>query len=320
MTSLAPTLTLRQRLSRADVRLSPYLYIAPFFALFALVGAFPLLYTGWVALHEWHLIRGAGDFVGLKNFTTVLQQDQFWRALRNTVSIFLLSSGPQVVLAITIAALLDHQLRARTFWRMGVLLPYVVAPVAVALIFGNLFAERYGLVNYGLSLLGLAPVEWLTDVLPSHLAIATMVNFRYTGYNALIFLAAMQAIPRDYYEAAMIDGATRLRAFFSVTLPLLRPTLIFVVVTATIGGLQIFDEPRLYDPAGTGGPDRQFQTVTLYLYQLGWTQKNFGRAAAVAWLLFLLISGVAVLNFLVARLVASTADQPRIGGRPWRAR
>ena len=320
MTTLAPTLTLRQRLSRADVRVSPYLYIAPFFALFAVIGAFPLLYTGWVALHEWHLIRGPGDFVGLKNFATVLQQDQFWRALRNTVSIFLLSSGPQVVLAITIAALLDHQLRARTFWRMGVLLPYVVAPVAVALIFGNLFAERYGLVNYGLSLLGLGPVEWLTDVLPSHLAVATMVNFRYTGYNALIFLAAMQAIPRDYYEAAMIDGAGRVRAFFAVTLPLLRPTLIFVVVTATIGGLQIFDEPRLYDPTGTGGPDRQFQTVTLYLYQLGWTQKNFGRAAAVAWLLFLLIVVIALLNFLFARLLASTADQPRIGGRPWRAR
>ena len=320
MTTLVPTLTVRQRLSRADVRVSPYLYIAPFFALFALVGAFPLLYTGWVALHEWHLIRGGGDFVGLKNFATVLQQDQFWRALRNTVSIFLLSSGPQVVLAIAIAALLDHQLRARTFWRMGVLLPYVVAPVAVALIFGNLFAERYGVVNYALSLLGLGPVEWLTGVLPSHLAVATMVNFRYTGYNALIFLAAMQAIPRDYYEAAMIDGAGRLRAFFGVTLPLLRPTLIFVVVTATIGGLQIFDEPRLYDPTGTGGPDRQFQTVTLYLYQLGWTQKNFGRAAAVAWLLFLLIVGIALLNFLVARLLASTADHPRIGGRPWRAR
>jgi cellobiose transport system permease protein len=132
-----------------------------------------------------------------------------------------------------------------------------------------------------------------------------MVNFRWTGYNALIFLAAMQTIPRDYYEAAAIDGAGRIRSFFSITIPQLRATIIFIVITSTIGGLQIFDEPRMFDQYGQGGADRQWQTLTIYLYQLGWNQKNFGRAAAVAWLLFLIIVVFAVINFLVTRRIAS---------------
>ncbi len=257
-----------------------------------------------MSLHAWNLIGGQGDFTGLKNYTDVLAQPYFWNALKNTVSIFLLSSVPQVVLALLIAAALNGPLRARTVWRMGVLLPYVVAPVAVALIFSDLFGDRFGLVNHLLEGVGLPAVQWHKEVLPSHVAIATMVDFRWTGYNALIFLAAMQAIPKDYYEAALIDGASRWRTFRSITIPQLRATIIFVVVTSTIGGLQIFDEPRMYDQYGLGGADRQWQTVTLYLYQLGWTQKNFGRAAAVAWMLFVIIIVFALVNFLLTRRIA----------------
>ena len=296
---------LRPRLSRWDIKLSPYLYVSPFFILFALVGAFPLLYTAYVSLHQWHLIGGEGPFVGFENYRYVLGQEYFWRSLRNTVSIFLLSSVPQVILALLIAAALDSPLRARTWWRMGVLLPYVVAPVAVALIFNDLFGYRFGLINHALGWVGQGPIAWHRDVLPSHLAIATMVNFRWTGYNALIFLAAMQAIPRDFYEAAEIDGAGRVRQFLSITVPQLRATIIFVVITSTIGGLQIFDEPRMYDQFGLGGADRQWQTLTIYLYQVGWTQKNFGRAAAIAWLLFLIIIIVGLTNFYLTRRIAS---------------
>lgn len=296
---------LRQRLSRYEAKASPYLYISPFFVLFGLVGLFPLAYTAWVSVHEWNLIGGQGDFVGLKNFSDVLGQPYFWNSLRNTFSIFLLSSVPQVICALLIAAALDSGLRARTFWRMGVLLPYVIAPVAVVLIFNDLFGDKFGLINQVLGMIGIEPVQWHKDVLASHVAIATMVNFRWTGYNALIFLAAMQTIPRDYYEAAAIDGAGRIRSFFSITIPQLRATIIFIVITSTIGGLQIFDEPRMYDQYGQGGADRQWQTLTLYLYQLGWNQKNFGRASAVAWLLFLIIVVFAVVNFLVTRRIAS---------------
>ncbi len=303
--------TARQRLSRLDVRLSPYLYISPFFILFAVVGLYPLLYTAFVSLHDWHLIGGQGDFVGLKNYVDVLAQQRFGRALGNTFSIFLLSSVPQVIAAIAIAALLDANLREKTFWRMGVLLPYVVAPVAVSLIFSKLFADQSGLVNTLLATIGIDPIGFHSDRLASHLAIATMVNFRWTGYNTLIFLAAMQAVPRDLYEAAIVDGASRWRQFWSVTVPMLRATIIFVVITSTIGGLQIFDEPRMYDTLGLGGADRQWMTMTMYLYELGWgAQKSFGRAAAVAWILFGIIIAIGMVNFLLTQRIAS-GDAPR---------
>ena len=288
---------------RLDVKASPYLYISPFFILFFIVGLFPLVYTAYVSVHDWHLIGGQGDLVGLKNYTDVLQQPNFYKALRNTFSIFLLSSVPQVMAAIVIAYLLDTNLRAKTFWRMGVLLPYVVAPVAVSMIFAKIFADQSGLVNAVLANLGAAGIGWHADPLAAHIAIATMVNFRWTGYNALIFLAAMQAIPRD------VIGAARWRTFFSITIPMLRPTIIFVVITSTIGGLQIFDEPRMFDTLGQGGADRQWMTLTMYIYELGWgAQKSFGRAAAVSWILFLIIILVGVINYLITRSIASSSS------------
>ena len=299
-----------QRLSRWDFKFSPYLYISPFFILFAITGLFPLIYTAVVSMHEWNLLGGQGDFVGLANFTDVLAQPTFWKSLRNTFSIFLLSSVPQVFLAILIAAMLDQNLRAATFWRMGVLLPYVVAPVAVSMIFGRLFADQYGLVNSLLGLVGVDPVAWHSNTFASHIAISSMVTFRWTGYNALIFLAAMQAVPRELYEAAIIDGASRARQFFSVTVPQIRATIIFVVITSTIGGLQIFDEPRMFDAQGLGGADRQWMTTVLYLYDVAWgNQKNFGRAAAIAWMLFLLILVIGLINFFVTQRISSSGTK-----------
>src|SRR5690554_456076 len=299
-------ITFSHRLNRWDVKVSPYLYISPFFILFGLTGLFPLVYTAYVSMFDWHIIGGQGDFVGLGNFEWVLGQERFWQALGNTFSIFLLSAVPQVILAMIIAAILDRNLRAKTFWRMGVLVPYVVAPVAVSLIFSNMFADQHGLINNALTNIGLDPVGWHSETVPSHLAIATMVNFRWTGYNALILLAGMQAISRDYYEAATIDGAGRIRQFFSITIPQLRPTLIFVIIMSTIGGLQIFDEPRLYDQYGQGGANGQWMTLTIYLYNLGWGQLNFGRAAAVAWLLFLVIVVIGLINYFITKRIASS--------------
>jgi len=299
----------RHTISRWDVKVSPYLYISPFFILFAITGLFPLLYTGYVSMHEWSLIGGEGDFVGFDNFAFVLGQEKFWVSLRNTFSIFLFSSLPQVLIALVIAAVLDTNIRAKTFWRMGVLLPYIVTPVAIAIIFSVMFGDKYGIINTVLTNIGLPAVGWHSEVIPSHIAIATMVNFRWTGYQALIFLAAMQAIPRDYYEAAMIDGASRARRFFSITIPQLRPTIIFVVVTSTIGGLQIFDEPRLYDQYGTGGSDGQWRTLTMYIYNLGWGELNFGRASAVAWLLFIIIIIFGAINLAITQRISSAGSK-----------
>ncbi len=301
-------LTMRQRLSRFDVKASPYLYVSPFFVLFALIGLFPLGYTFVVSVHEWDLLTGQGPFVGLDNFTAILGDRMFWNSIANTISIFLLSTIPQLTVAIIIAYLLDQGLRAKTFWRMSVLLPFVVTPVAVALIFSSIFNEADGLANNLLNVFGIPDQAWKHDTFLSHVAIATMVNFRWTGYNALILLAAMQAVPRDLYESAAIDGAGAARRFFSITVPSIRPTLIFVVITATIGGLQIFAEPKLFDPStagGIGGSDRQFQTTVLFMWELAFFRRDFGEAAAVAWLLFLLIVVIGLVNFLISRRIAT---------------
>jgi cellobiose transport system permease protein len=293
----------RHRLSKLDTKVSPYLFVAPFFILFGAIGMFPLLYTAYVSLFDWEVGADEPTFIGIDNYKTLFADDQFWNALFNTFSIFVLSSAPQIVVAVALAALLNENLRARTGWRMGVLLPYVASLVALTIIFGNLFGPQYGLVNNVLSAVGISPIDWQADTFGSHIAIASMVNWRWTGYNALIVLAAMQAIPRDIYEAAVVDGASALRRFFSITLPLLKPTLIFVIVTSTIGGLQIFTEPKLFEPSGGsgGGAEHQYQTVVLYLYQSAFQGLDLGYASAIAWVLFLIIIGVAGLNFFLTR-------------------
>ena len=305
--------TWKDRVGRIEYRWSPYLYIAPFFVVFAITALYPLLYTARVSLHQWHLIGGEQGIGGFQNYVDVVQQPTFWIALRNTFSIFLLSSVPQIIVAVLLAWVLDANLRARTFWRMGVLLPYVVAPVAVAMIFTKVFADQSGMANALLGMVGIDPIGWHANAFASHIAIANMVNFRWTGYNTLILLAAMQAIPQDLYEAATVDGAGRLRQFFSVTIPQLRSTIIFVVITSTIGGLQIFDEPRMFDTMGNGGADKQWLTLTMYLYQLGWgPQKSFGRASAIAWILFLIIILIGMVNFAITRRIAAGgADSSR---------
>ncbi|CAN5125978.1 sugar ABC transporter permease [soil metagenome] len=301
-------LSLKNRLNRLDVKASPYVYIAPFFILFGVVGLFPLGYTFVVSLNNWNLLTGPGEWVGLGNYLTELKDPFFWNSLFNTVSIFLLSAIPQLVFAVFIAAVLDQNLRGKTFWRMSVILPYVVTPVAVTLIFSSAFDEKYGLINNILTALNLHPIMWKSEVLPAHIAIATMVNWRWTGYNALILLAAMQAVPRDIHESAALDGAGAVRRFFSMTLPSIRPTMIFVIITATIGGLQIFTEPKLFNPtvATPGGSGRQYQTTVLYLWDMAFNRQSFGRASAIAWLLFIIIVAFGVLNFLISRRIAST--------------
>ncbi len=296
--------TLRERLARWDVKVSPYLYIAPFFVVFGIAGLFPLLYTAYVSLFDWEVGDDHPKFLGLGNYVELMGDGQFWHALVNTLSIFVLSSGPQIVIAVLLAALLNTRLRWAAGWRVGVLLPYAASLVALGIIFANLFGPNYGLVNSIFEALGLDRVDWQANRFASHVAIATMVNWRWTGYNALIVLAAMQALPKDVMEAAIVDGAGAIRRFVSVTLPMLRPTLIFVIITSTIGGLQIFTEPKLFDAmpgSNNGGSQHQFQTVTLYLYQSGFEGFDLGYASAIAWVLFVLIIVIALLNFLLTR-------------------
>lgn len=300
-------LTLRQRLSRWDARWSPYLFVLPFFVVFIAIGLYPMAYTGYLSFFSWPRFgasHGAG--VGWANYAHVLQDPVFHKAFWNTIGIFLLSSVPQILIATVVAAMLDSNLRGRTWWRMSVLLPFVVAPAAIALIFGSLFADKSGLVNEVLHGIGLPELQWHSNRLASWVAIASMVNFRWTGYNALIILAAMQAVPRSLYEAACIDGANRVKQFLHVTLPSIRPTMLFVIITSTIGGLQIFTEPSLFDTnlQHQGGAAYQYQTLTMYVVNTANSATNpYPRAAAATWILVLIIIVFALLNFLLTRAV-----------------
>lgn len=292
-----------------DIVASPYLYITPFFLLFLTFMLFPLGYTLYVSLNDWHLI-GADQraWAGLDNYRQLLGDRHFWNALRNTFSIWLASTVPQLVLALLLAHLLNLRLRAKTAFRMGVLVPNVASLVAVTIIFAQLFGRDFGLVNWMIGLAGVEPVDWQGGRATSHFAIAVMVVWRWTGYYALIFLAAMQAIPKEQYEAASLDGAGGFQLLRSITIPALRPVIIFSVMLSTIYGLQIFAEPLLFDSkpgSVTGGSGRQFQTLTVYLYEQGFRNFDFGYAATVGWVMFLVVVIVALLNYTLARRIRS---------------
>ncbi|MFB6726468.1 carbohydrate ABC transporter permease [Kribbella sp. NPDC056345] len=286
------------------MKLAPYFFIAPFFVLFAIFGAFPLVYTGWVSLHDWHLI-GEHTFVGFGNYSTLFADPDFWNALRNTVGIFVLATVPQLMIALATANLLNRKIRARTFFRMGVLIPNVTSVAAVGIVFGQLFARDVGLVNYVVTRLGLDAVDWQANTWSSWIAIAVMVDWRWTGYNTLILLGAMQAIPKDLFESASLDGAKPWQQFWRITVPLLRPTLVFTVIISTIGGLQLFTEPVIFGNGRMlGGTLGQFQTVTMYMYETAFQRFQYGYGAAIAWALFGLIVIFSLVNLLLVRRAA----------------
>ncbi|MFD9939276.1 carbohydrate ABC transporter permease [Nonomuraea sp. NPDC059023] len=295
-------LSRRRRRHVVDMKVSPYAYVAPFFLLFCAFGLFPLLYTAWVSLHEWTLLSDVHTFVGLGNFGTLLGDAYFWNATFNTLSIGVISTVPQLLLAIWLAHLLNRPLRMQTFFRISLLLPNVTSVVAVVVIFSQLFGRDFGLINWMLGWFGVGTIDWAAGTATSHVAISVMIMWRWTGYNALIFLAAMQAVPRELYEAATIDGASNLTQLRRITVPMIRPTIVFVVIVSTIGAMQILAEPLLFGGSSvTGGPDRQFQTLSLFVYEHGFTKFDFGYASAASWIMFLFVVLAAGINYLLTR-------------------
>ncbi|USX52275.1 carbohydrate ABC transporter permease [Lentzea sp. HUAS12] len=293
----------RDRISRVEVRWSPYLFIAPFFVIFAVFGLFPLVYTAYVSLHDW-TITGAGAFVGLDNYVTLFGDPDFWNSVYNTLGMLVLATVPQLLMALVLASLLNQRLRGVTFLRMGVLLPIVTSVAAVGIVFSQVFDRDVGMVNGLLGLVDVDAVDWRADKWSSWSAIATMVNWRWTGYNALIYLAAMQAIPRDLYEAATVDGAGKVRQFWSITVPNIRPAIVFTVIMSTIAGMQLFTEPLIFGQGSfaiSGGSLRQFQTVSMYMFEKAFRDFDYGYGSAVAWMIFLLITVLGVVNFLITR-------------------
>nr|WP_253799345.1 sugar ABC transporter permease [Kitasatospora paracochleata] len=289
---------------RLDLKAAPYAFVAPFFLCFAAFGLFPLLWTGWLSLHHVDLLTpDTMEWRGLDNYTRLWGNDQFWTALRNTFTIGVISTVPQLAMALGLAHLLNYRLRGRGFFRVAILAPYATSIAAATLVFVQLFNPDYGLINWFLSLFGVHGTDWYADTWPSQIAISTIVTWRWTGYNALIYLAAMQAVPKDLYEAASLDGASRWQQFTRITVPSIRPTILFTIVVSTIGATQLFGEPLLFGGGVgvSGGSAHQFQTLSLYLYELGWPSRQLGRASAVAWTMLLLLLLIGAVQHLFTR-------------------
>jgi cellobiose transport system permease protein len=263
-----------------------------------------------VSLTDRDLLRpGAEAYIGLRNYRELLHDGYFWNSVKNTFLLMVMCSVPQLVLALIVAHLLNSITRLRTVFRMGVLLPNVTSIVAVALVFGQIFSRDFGIINWVLGLFGGDPINWQAGDWTSRSAIAVMVVWRWTGYNALIYLGAMQAIPKELFEAAALDRAGTWRQLWHITIPALRPTIAFTALISLIGQTQLFTEPLLFDTSPgsvSGGSARQFQTMALFMYEEGFRLGHLGYGAAVAWLMIVMTFVLAAIGYAVTRRAVGT--------------
>ncbi|MET9336533.1 sugar ABC transporter permease [Nonomuraea sp. NPDC003804] len=277
------------------LRVAPYLWVLPALVLFALFKLYPIAWSFWLSLFK---TDGAlQTFAGAANYTRLADDPLFWTALRNTVVILLVQVPLMLAIALALAVAFNSSLlRFKAFIRLGFFLPMITGLVAYGLLFAVLLNPQSGLVNWALGLVGVPPVPWLTDTLWARVSLGLALTWHYTGYNAVIFLSRLQALPQDLYDAASVDGAGAWHRFRHVTLPGLRPVVLLTLVMSTIGTLQLFDEP--YVLTG-GGPDNSTVTVGLYLYNTGFKYLDFGYASAIAYALAVIIGILGIVQFRV---------------------
>ncbi len=238
--------------------------------------------------------------MGLDNFRVVLEDPIFWKSVYNTIVMGLMGTAPQIVVGIVLAFLLNLTfLRFKNFFRITIFMPYITSMVAVALIFSVLFSNHESsLANYLLGLFGFDPVNWSTSEWGTKIAISIMVFWRWVGYNTIIYLAGIQSISNDLYEAATIDGANKFQQLLYITMPLLKPFIILTVFFSTVGALQLFSEPTIF--LGTGAFTRdEALTVVMYLYRDAFKLQSFGTASATAIILLVIIMFFATINTLI---------------------
>jgi multiple sugar transport system permease protein len=243
------------------------------------------------------------DFVGLANYQALLEDPKFHKAMLNTAYFVIVGVPLTLVLGLALALALDRGIRRfRTLFRVGYYLPVVTSIVAIAVVWRFLLNPDQGLINLLLAQVGIDGPSWLADPMLAMPSIIAMAAWRNLGLAMIVFLAGLQTIPAQLYEAAAIDGAGRWAAFRNVTLPLLRPTILFLVVITTIGYLQLFEEPFVMTE---GGPLDQTLSISMYMYQQGFKFFNQGYAAAIAWILFILVAIVAVVQIRLLRSESS---------------
>ncbi|TDQ36768.1 carbohydrate ABC transporter permease [Aureibacillus halotolerans] len=277
-------------------RLSAYLYISPFFLIFSLVGLYPAVFSLYLSFHRWDGLTPMTS-AGLNNFKIVLEDPLFWKALSNTLIIGIMGTAPQLVVGILLAFLLNLSvLKMKHFFRVTIFMPYITSLVAVALVFSVFFSNNEtALANYILSLFGMEPINWKTSEWGTKVAISLMVFWRWVGYNTIIYLAGLQSIPKDLYEAATIDGASRPQQLRFITLPLLKPFITLTVFFSTVGALQLFAEPTVFLGNAAFSRD-EAMTIVMYLYRDAFQLQSYGTASATAVILLIIIVTLAAIN------------------------
>ena len=278
-------------------------FALPFVLVFTLFMAGPILASLVMSFTDFGLrdLRNplGTDFVGLANYQALLDDPKFRKAMINTAYFVVVGVPLTLFLGLAVALALDRGIKKfRTLFRVGYYLPVVTSIVAIAVVWRFLLNPDQGLINLLLAQAGIQGPSWLADPMLAMPSIIAMAAWRNLGLAMIVFLAGLQTIPAQLYEAAAIDGAGRWQAFRHVTLPLLRPTILFLVVITTIGYLQLFEEPFVMTE---GGPLDQTLSISMYMYQQGFEFFNQGYAAAIAWILFILVAIVAVVQIRVLR-------------------
>ncbi|MFF1821221.1 carbohydrate ABC transporter permease [Kribbella sp. NPDC058245] len=269
--------------------------LSPFYLLFLVFGLYPMASTILLGFQKWDGFS-ARQFVGLQNFAFLLEDSTFWLALKNTVVLFFMSTVPTLAIALVLAVMLNSAVRFSSVYRIAYFIPNITSLVAAAIFFAAVFSTNFGLINSGLRALGIETQDWLGQPWGIKIAVSTMIVWQWAGYNTIIYLAGLQAIPKEQYEAAKVDGAGAARTFFSITLPQLRPVVLFTVVTSTIGGLQTFTEPQVM-VGNSGGVGQSGLTIVMYFYQQAFLNNDYGYAAAIALSIFMLVLLFTAINW-----------------------
>ncbi|MBM9506187.1 carbohydrate ABC transporter permease [Actinacidiphila acididurans] len=277
---------------------SAYLFILPSVLLIGVFIAEPIVQSGWMSLHDWTVGESHHKFVGLDNYTALYHDHRFWNALRVTVVYTAAVTAGQVLLGLAIASRLRRTTWYTALLRTAYFFPFIASLVVSGIVWKFLLDPQVGLVDAWLSKAGVTPPDWLQSTslaLPTVIAVGIWKN---VGFTMIVLLASMQQIPPDLYEAAALDGAGPWQRFRHVTLPALRPALLFTTLIATVTGLQLFD---LVFSMTSGGPIFHTESVVMYLYQKGFVEFRMGYASAVAWVLFVVILAVSALQLRLSR-------------------
>ncbi|MFT3888757.1 MAG: sugar ABC transporter permease [Arachnia sp.] len=271
-------------------------FILPNFLGFAVLTLIPVITLFYIAFTNWNAF-GVADWVGFANFTRLFKDNSFRIALTNTVAYSLMYIPLTLVVSLGLALLLNTKLKGVAFFRTAAFFPYITSIVAIAMVWNILFSPEYGPINQVLRLVGIAdPPGWLTSQSWALPAVALISMWRDAGYYMILFLAGLQTIPRELYEAARVDGASVPRQFWNVTLPGLRPTTFFVTVMMTIGSFKILD---LILVLTRGGPGQATLVISQFIYREGFERNSFGYASAAAVVLFLLCIAITIVQFIV---------------------